>query len=54
VKVTKGTRHPGPPGRDVAAFRKYLGDQEEIRFGGDRRKIKEVERGRPTTRDLEL
>jgi hypothetical protein len=54
VKVTKGPRHPGPPRQDVAEFRKYLVDHEEIRFGGDRHKIKEVERGRPTTRDLDL
>jgi hypothetical protein len=39
---------------DVAEFRKCLEDHGEIHFGGDRRKIKEVERGRPTTRDLDL
>jgi len=39
---------------DVAEFRKYLVDHGEIRFGGDQRKITEVERGRPTTRDLDL
>jgi hypothetical protein len=49
----KGSRHPGSPELDVAGFRKYLEGHDEICFGRDRPKAKEVERGRPTTRDLD-
>lgn len=49
----KGSRHFGSPERNVAGIWKYLGGHGDRSFGDDRRKAREVERGRPTTRDLD-
>jgi hypothetical protein len=50
----KGSRHFGSPERNVAGIWKYLGGHGDRSFGDDRRKAREVERGRPTTRDWNL